>query len=101
MPAYLRHVVLLAFKASTSKATIQTIEEAFVKLNATISEVTDLEYGANVSPENHSQGFTHCFLLSFRREADRDAYLVHPDHKAFGNLLRPALEKICVVDYWS
>jgi hypothetical protein len=46
-------------------------------------------------------GHTHCFILTFNSEADRDSYLPHPDHKAFGELLGPCLEQVTVVDYWT
>ncbi|MCA9181727.1 MAG: Dabb family protein, partial [Planctomycetales bacterium] len=48
-----------------------------------------------------SDGFTHCFLLTFKSEADRDSYLPHPAHRAFGAALKPHLEKVLVVDYWA
>ena len=38
------------------------------------------------------------FFVTFGSEADRDDYLPHPDHTAFGALLRPHLEKVLVVD---
>ncbi len=47
------------------------------------------------------QGFTHCFFLTFKNEADRDAYLPHPAHKEFGALLGPVLDKVLVIDYWT
>lgn len=97
----LRHVVLLSFKPSASASDIQAVEAAFVRLKTRIDSVTALEWGINVSPEQHHQGFTHCFLLMFESETDRDAYLAHPEHVQFGNLLKPQLENICVVDYWT
>jgi len=54
-----------------------------------------------VSPEGISQGFTHCFLVTFASEKDRDAYLPHPAHKAFGNVLKPVIDKVMVIDYWA
>lgn len=95
----LRHVVLLSFKASASASDVQAVERAFAHLGTCIDSIAALEWGTNVSPEQHHQGFTHCFLLTFESEADRDAYLIHPEHVEFGNLLRPQLENICVVDY--
>ena len=97
--AKLRHVVLLSFKASATPDEVQAVEWAFTRLETQVEEVDMLEWGTNISPEQHNQGFTHCFLLTFSSEADRDAYLTHPDHVAFGELLRPRLEKVCVVDY--
>ena len=48
-----------------------------------------------------NQGLTHCFFLTFRSQADRDVYLPHPAHKAFGALLKGHVEKVTVLDYWA
>ena len=42
-----------------------------------------------------------CWVLGFMSDADRDAYLVHPDHKEFGKLLKPVLADVFVVDFWA
>ncbi len=97
----LRHVVLFKFKETSSTADIQKVEKAFRDLPAKIKEIKDFEWGTNNSPENLNQGFTHCFQLSFASEADRSVYLPHPDHKAFGKVLGPHLDKVLVVDYWA
>lgn len=97
----LRHVVLFKFKETTSPADKKKIEDAFRALPAKISEVRSFEWGTNVSVENLSQGFTHCFVLTFSSEKDRDTYLVHPAHKEFGNIIGSALDKALVVDFWA
>jgi Stress responsive A/B Barrel Domain len=97
----LRHVVLFKFKDTATPAPIRQVEDAFRVLPGKISEVKTFEWGTNVSPENLAQGFTHCFLLSFSSDKDRDAYLVAPAHQEFGALLRPYLDKVLVVDFWS
>lgn len=97
----LRHVVLFKFNAETTPGQAKVIEEAFRALPTKIPGIVGFEWGTNVSPENLSQGFTHCFFLTFRTEADRNAYLPHPEHKAFGALLDGRLDKACVVDYWT
>jgi len=97
----LRHVVLFQFEDNATPAQIREIETAFCRLPSATGLILDFEWGANVSPENLDQGFTHCFFLTFKDEADRDAYLPHPAHKEFGALLRPHLEKVCVIDYWT
>ena len=97
----LRHVVLFSFKEATPDQTLRDIEIAFRALPGKIPEIRDFEWGINKSPEGLEQGFTHCFLLTFASEADRAAYLPHPDHKAFGSLLSPWLDKVLVVDYWA
>ncbi len=94
-----RHVVLFKFKDTATAEQIKQVEEAFRALPKKIPAILDFEWGTNMSPEKLDQGFTHCFFLTFKTPADRDAYLPHPDHKAFGKLLRPILDKVLVVDY--
>jgi hypothetical protein len=97
----LRHVVLFKFKDTASPEQIKTVEEAFRALPSTIKEIKDLEWGTNNSPEGLNEGLTHCFFVTFANEKDREIYLPHPDHKAFGEILKPILEKAVVVDYWA
>ena len=97
----LRHVVIFKFKETATPAQIKQAEKAFVALPSKIKQVKSLEWGTNVSPENLAQGYTHCFLLTFSSDQDRDTYLVDPAHKAFGQLLGPILEKAFVVDFWA
>ena len=97
----LRHVVFFKFKESATPEQVKKVEAAFCALPKKISVVRSFEWGTDISPEKLSQGYTHCFLLAFSSEADRDAYLVHPEHKAFGSLVGPYVEKVCVVDFWS
>lgn len=95
----IRHVVLLKFKKEAPAEKVIEIEAAFAGLASKIDEVVELEWGNNSSPEGLNKGFTHCFLVTFDSPADRDAYLVHPQHKAFVALLRPYLEEALVLDY--
>lgn len=97
----LRHVVLFKFKDSSTPAQVKTVEKAFAALPTKIKTIIGYEWGTNVSPENLAQGFTHCFLVTFKSEADRDAYLPHPAHKEFGKILGPHLDKVLVVDFIS
>ena len=97
----LRHVVMFKFKDGTTPEDIKKVEEAFKALPSKIKEIKGFEWGTNNSPENLSQGFTHCFFLTFNSEADRATYLPHPDHKAFGAVLTPFLDKVLVLDYWT
>jgi hypothetical protein len=97
----LRHVVLFKFKDSSSAADIASVENAFRALPSKIKVIKKFEWGTNNSPENLAQGFTHCFFVTFKSEADRAAYLPHPDHKAFVAVLQPHLDKVLVLDYWA
>ena len=97
----LRHVVLFKFKDDTTSQQIKTIENAFCALPSKVDAIYDFEWGTDVSVENRSQGFTHCFVVTFLSEADRAKYLPHPAHKEFGSMLGPHLDKVLVVDYWA
>jgi hypothetical protein len=100
-PSMLRHVVLFQFKESSSEADVAKIVDEFRNLGKKIPQIADFEYGVNNSPEGLSGGLTHCFLVTFKSEEDRDAYLPHPEHLGFVDLLKPHLEKATVVDYWA
>jgi len=95
----LRHVVMFKFKDGATPEQVKEVEAAFRKLPTQIKEIAGYEWGTNNSPENLNQGFTHCFFLTFKNEADRAVYLPHPDHKAFGKVLGPYLDKVLVLDY--
>jgi quinol monooxygenase YgiN len=97
----LRHVVLFKFKDSTTPEQIKEVEAAFASLPDKIDAIKCFEWGTNVSVENRSEGFTHCFVVTFANEAGLDAYLNHPDLKEFRKTLGGPLEKALVVDYWT
>jgi Stress responsive A/B Barrel Domain len=97
----LRHVVLFKFKDSATVADITKIEMTFRALPEKIKQIAAFEWGKNNSPENLNQEFTHCFFVSFKTEKDREAYLPHPAHKAFVEILKPHLDKVLVIDYWA
>lgn len=97
----LRHVVLFNFTDEASASDIRAIEAAFAGLPEKITEIHGFEWGTNNSPEGLDKGHTHCFLVTFHSEADRDAYLPHPAHQAFVELVGPLVEDVTVVDYWT
>ena len=82
-----RHVVVFKYKPEATPAQIQQVTDAFRALTKTIPGITGFEHGVNNSPENLNQGFTHVYMLTFENVAARDAYLPHPEHKKFGDLL--------------
>ena len=97
--APITHVVSFKFKADASPEAIHQVEVAFAALKGKIPVVQSLEWGTNVSPEKHDKGFTHCWIVTFKNAADRDAYLVHPDHKAFAGSLKGIIDDVFVVDF--
>ena len=97
----LRHIVLFKFKASSSKADVQRVVDEFRALPSKIAEIADFEHGTDNSPEGKADGFTHCFVVSFKSDKDRNAYLPHAAHKAFVEVLKPHLDKVLVIDFWA
>ena len=95
------HVVSLKFKPDATKEQIKAVEESFAGLKEKIPGIVAMTWGTNVSPEKHDKGFTHCFILVFDDEKARDAYLPHPDHKAFGKVLGPVMADVFVIDFWG
>ena len=95
----LQHVVCFKFKPTASAQDIKKVETAFAALKQKIPVIVALEWGTNVSKEKKDKGFTHCFILTFQNEADRDAYIVHPEHKAFGKIVGPVLDDVFVIDF--
>ncbi len=97
----LRHVVLFNFNADATGEILRTIENEFSRLPEEIAQIHSFEWGINNSPEGLDKGFTHCFLVSFLTEEDRDIYLPHPAHQKFVKLIGPYVEDVTVVDYWA
>ena len=97
----LRHAVFFSFKEESTEQDVQQVVDAFAELPSKIDAIIDFQFGLNNSPEGLDDGFTHCFLLTFSDEAGRAEYLPHPAHKAFGNVLRPHMKDVFVVDYWG
>jgi hypothetical protein len=97
----LQHFVAFKFKATATPEQIQQVVDALRALEKKIPQIDKFRWGKNVSPEKLDKGFTHCFKITFKDEKDRDTYLNHPDHKAFGAVLKPVMEDVIVLDYWS
>ncbi len=93
------HVVSFKFKEGTSKEDLKKVEDAFTELSKKVPGITSFSWGTNVSPEKRDKGFTHCFVLSFGSEKDRDAYLPHPEHKKFISIAGPFIEDVMVIDF--
>lgn len=96
----LRHVVMFGWDKGVDSNYLNKVINAFRALPSKINLIKGFEYGTNNSPENLNKGLNYCFLLSFNSEADRDAYLIHPDHKAFVASLKPSPTAVTVFDYW-
>jgi hypothetical protein len=96
-----RHIVVFKYKPGATPEQIAQVTRAFRELRTRIPGITAFEDGVNNSPEGKNLGFTHVYMLTFESVAARDAYLPHPEHKKFGELLGKlgVLEDAFVVDY--
>lgn len=97
----LRYVLCFKFKKDSKPVQIKKVESEFAALKNKITQIRGFEMGTNNSPEGLNKGYTHCFVVTFGSEKDRDAYLPLPAHQAFVKILNPILEEVFVIDYWN
>jgi hypothetical protein len=96
-----KHIVLFKYQPGATPGQIKEVTEAFRALKGKIPGIISFECGADNSPENLNKGFTHVYLITFENAGARDAYLPHPEHKKFGELLGrlDVLHEALVVDF--
>ena len=94
-----RHVVTFRFGEDVPAARIADITARFAALRDSIPGITAFEHGVNNSPEGLNKDITHVYLLTFADAAARDAYLPHPAHQRFVELLDGAVADVFVIDY--
>ncbi len=97
----LRHIVMYEFKADQTPERVQEVVAAFRGLPSQIDAILDFECGMNVSREGKSEGFTHVFVVTFADEASLAAYLKHPAHLKYVDVVKDRREKVVVFDYWA
>jgi hypothetical protein len=96
----LKHIVLYKFKDSLTKEQIDEVIQAFNALPSKVPGIIGYEAGTNVSKEGKSEGLTHSFVLTFKSMEDLDAYIAHPAHQAYVDIVKTRREKVVVFDYW-
>jgi Stress responsive A/B Barrel Domain len=96
-----RHIVVFKYKPEATPEQVRQVTDAFRDLKNKIPGITGFEDGVNNSPEKKNLGFTHVYMLTFEDVAARDAYLPHPEHAKFGQLLGKlgVVADVFVVDY--
>ena len=99
--AKLRHVVMFGFREGTTADETAEIVRRFAALQDQVPGIEAFEWGENNSPEGLNHGLSHCFLLTFGSNEARDAYLPHPQHKAFADWVGQWVEHVTVLDYWT
>lgn len=88
----IRHCVFVKFRAAVGRADRDALYAELAQLQSKVPGMVRLDAGRNVSPEGLGQGFDEGFLIDFDNAAGRDAYLVHPDHRAIGARIVAAAE---------
>lgn len=83
----IRHIVLVRFAPATPDAERAAIFADLGALRGVVPGLRAFSGGPNTSREGLTQGFTHAFTVDFDGAAARDAYLIHPGHRAAGDRL--------------
>jgi quinol monooxygenase YgiN len=94
-----KHTVFLKFRDTTTPEQIEQVFNDLLDLSEAVEGIEDYVAGPNISPQGLSQGYTHGFIMTFADAAARDAYLPHPEHKAFEEKALPLIESVAVVDF--
>lgn len=97
----LRHIVNLKYKKEATQKQVDAAVKMFLDLKDKIDIIADLEWGVNDSEENHSDGFTHTFTLTFKDDNAREIYLFHPEHLKLVKKVGPIIGGVLVMDYWT
>lgn len=97
----LRHMVNLKYKEDATQEQIDEAVKTFLNLKNEIPEIANIEWGVNDSTEGHSDGFTHCFTLTFNDEHAREIYLFHKAHLDLVSKVGPIIGGVLVMDYWT
>jgi hypothetical protein len=89
----MRHIVLLRFREDVDAARKRALFRQLEDLRNHIPGVVGFHAGANDSVEGElTRGNLDGFWFDFENEQVRDAYLVHPLHRAEGAALVEACE---------
>jgi hypothetical protein len=96
-----RHILLGRFRPGTSDESIEAVFTAFRDTCRKIEGIVSFEYGTNNSPEGRNHGMTHVITLTFAGAQERDAYLVHAEHRKHAAWLGTLgiVEDLLVIDY--
>lgn len=99
MTGTVKQVLMLKFKDSVSPEQQASLVEKYEALKNSISVLKGFEWGTDLSAENMHQGYTHVFIATFESAEARQEYLVHPDHQAYANELRAAVDNIIIFPF--
>jgi hypothetical protein len=95
----LHHIVLIDCAENADAQAISEVVRRFALPQTHVPDIDAFEWGENCSPEGLHNGHTHAFLLTFGSTEARDAYLIHPNHVAFADWVKPFVASVTVFDY--
>jgi hypothetical protein len=82
-----RHIVMFRYRESAPQIHIDRFNDAFLELKTKRPGIIAIEHSIVDSPEEKNLVFSYVFLPTFQNSAARDAYIPHPNHVKFGELL--------------
>ena len=97
----IRHIALCKIREDVDRSTIEEIVKRFYAMKNKIEVIHDMEHSINIGNLDLADGYNHIFMVMFKSEAERDAYLPHEAHIEFGNFLSQYLDKTVGVDFWA
>ena len=97
-PGNVQHLVFFKYNDDATEEKLAEVHRRFAALKGKIPGLIGYAASENVNP-GRAQGFTHGYLITFTDAAARDAYLPHPAHTAFVDIVKPLLAGVLVVDY--
>lgn len=89
----IKHIVLVRFAKNITEAQITAIFNKIGALESVLPAMKSFDYGKYNGSAERNKGFDHAFYMEFDTEAERDEYLVHPEHVKVGQELRTLLDK--------
>ena len=95
----LKHIVLFKFKEGVTPEQFEPHFNQLLDLTEEIDGIEDYVFGANNSPQNLSQGYTHGFVMTFADDQVREKYLAHPELQRIRGEVDPKTDGIVVFDF--
>ena len=97
-PGNVQHLVFFKYNDDATEEKLAEVHRRFAALRGEIPGLIGYAASQNLSP-GRARDFTHGYLITFADAAARDAYLPHPAHTAFVDIVKPLLAGVLVVDY--
>lgn len=89
----IRHCVFIRFRADTTERERADILDGIAALGKRLDGIEAVHVAPNTSPETGmDKGYSAGFIVDFRGQAARDAYLADPQHMAAGARIVAAAE---------